>query len=226
MNREVVPQWDTSPSIAHCFYFKFSKNNIIGKKLLDVGCWTGQYISLAKRVASCVGIDIEEKAIFFARQQHPRVEFYVGSVLNLPFEDKTFDVVTFWDVIEHLPRETELKVLPEIGRVLKAGGILFLSTPSNHPISILFDPAFFLKQHRHYSLNSLCRLLKNSGFKIERVHLGGGIFYILYFWTQMLSKHIFKKTTPEVKLLKTRAEKELERGGFSRIFIKAKLKHD
>ena len=223
--RKVTPAYDILPSIDHQLHFEFSKKDIMGKKLLDVGCWTGQYITLARSIACCTGIDIEEKAILFAKKQYPKVKFYVGSVLNLPFENGSFDVITFWEIIEHLPRGTEPKALSEIGRVLKAGGILFLSTPSNHPISILSDPAFFLKQHRHYSLDNLRWLLKNAGFKIEKAHLRGGIFYILYFWAQMFFKHVLKRATPELKLLKTKAERDLKSGGFSQISIKARLKN-
>lgn len=223
--RKVIPNYDTLPSIGHQFHFEFSKKDIMGKKLLDVGCWTGQYITLARSVVCCTGIDIEEKAILFAKKQYPKVEFCIGSVLNLPFENGSFDIITFWDVIEHLPRRTEPKALFEIGRVLKAGGILFLSTPSNHPISILSDPAFFLKQHRHNSLDNLRWLLKNAGFKIEKAHLCRGMFYILYFWVQMFFKHVLKRATPEVKLLKTRAERELKSRGFLLFSIKARLEN-
>lgn len=220
--RELTPNYDTIPSIGHRFHFEFSKKDILGKKLLDIGCWTGQYLSLAKSVASCTGIDVAEKAVEFAQKQHPSVEFYVGSALNLPFEDGTFDVVAFWNVIEHLPRGTERKALSEIARVLKTNGLLFLSAPSNHLISILSDPAFFLKQHRHYSLENLRRLLKSTGFRIEKTHLCGGMFYTLCFWTQMFFKHVLKRAAPDVKLLKRRAERELESGGFLYFSIKAK----
>lgn len=52
----------------------------------------------------------------------------VADVLDLPFEEKTFNLVYFTDVIEHLPKNTELKALAEIRRVLKNGGMLILST--------------------------------------------------------------------------------------------------
>jgi len=222
--RKVTPAYDTLPSLGQQSNFDFSQKDIKDKQLLDVGCWTGQYISLAQGMAFCVGVDIEEKAISFAKKINPQAEFRIGSALELPFENDSFEVVTLWDVIEHLPKGTEPKVLSEIGRVLKKSGLLFISVPYTHIVAIMLDPAFFIEKHRHYSLNQLQRLLENADFKIENSSLNGGMYFIAYYWVQMFFKHVLKIATPDINFFKVRAQSELKTKGFSRILIKARLK--
>ena len=48
-----------------------------------------------------------------------------GNILDMPFEDKNFDVVLLLDVFEHLAFSDQLKVIKEINRVLSRGGVSF-----------------------------------------------------------------------------------------------------
>jgi SAM-dependent methyltransferase len=58
----------------------------------------------------------------------PGVTFVCGDATRLPFEDETFDAVTMFDLIEHVPDDAG--AIREALRVLKAGGYLLLSTPN------------------------------------------------------------------------------------------------
>ena len=66
-----------------------------------------------------------------------------GDALNLPFFDKSFDLIIVQDVIEHLTNTQSF--YSELKRVLKNKGIIFLSTPNKFSIfNILNDPHFGL----------------------------------------------------------------------------------
>lgn len=66
-----------------------------------------------------------------------------------------------WEVIEHIPPNTETHALRELFRVLKNGGSFLLSAPNDHLISKLLDPAYFLRGHRHYHINKIAKLMES-----------------------------------------------------------------
>ncbi len=88
-------------------------------KVLDAGCGEGFVVERLKKDLSCdiTGLDIESKALAVARKKNPSVNFHEASVYELPFEDKSFDLVILSEVLEHL--ETPEVALKEIGRVTK-----------------------------------------------------------------------------------------------------------
>lgn len=102
--------------------YNFSKKYIKNKdSVLDAACGTG-YATVG------VGIDNDLEAIAFAKK-HYKAKFVVGNILDMPFTDNSFDVVTSFETIEHVDAN---KFLREIKRVLKKDGILVLSTPQKN----------------------------------------------------------------------------------------------
>ena len=97
----------------------FSKNLIsfcqqyAGKRILDYGCATGSYCLKLKRLGfECVGVDINEEYIKIAQQRN--VTAYVVKD-TLPFEDKSFDTVIMFELLEHVQNPEQ--VLKESKRV-------------------------------------------------------------------------------------------------------------
>ncbi len=100
-------------------------------RLLDVGCGGGQVALLlaARRPAlSITGLDLSPEQIARARRraagQGERIEFVVGSALELPFADASFDVVLSVASIKHWPDPA--RGLAECVRVLAPGGALLV----------------------------------------------------------------------------------------------------
>jgi len=218
--RIVDVKFDKVPSIHHRFNYEISKKYIKNKKILDIGCWTGQFIQLAqKQTRNVYGIDPNKEATQYAQKTYPSARFYNGSVEKLPFKKNTFDVVTFLEVIEHIPKRNETKALKEIARVLKKDGLLVISTPYNNPLSILLDPAFFLMGHRHYSQKQMTTLMKSNGFQIVNVYKTGGIGRLITSNIEMIYKHIFKKSFVPPKILINQIENEYKNGGFAEIHL-------
>lgn len=107
-------------------------------KVLDVGCGGG-FLSneLAKFGHNVTGVDISPESLNVAREHDvtKTVDYQLADAFHLPFGDKTFDVVTAMDFLEHVDRPDE--VIKEFSRVLKPGGVFFFHTFNRNFLSHL-----------------------------------------------------------------------------------------
>src|SRR4051794_24745731 len=74
-------------------------------RILDAGCGTGGMMSRLTRYAAdmdIVGIDFSENALRFCVERQHRM-LARASVADLPFPDSTFDLITSFDVLQHVP---------------------------------------------------------------------------------------------------------------------------
>lgn len=101
-----------------------------GIKVLDIGCGGGVFLSLLKEQgAEVYGIDLDDARVEYART------VYGLTVNKYPVEHEywqtkyceKFDVVTLWDVIEHV--NFPIETLQAAANVMRRGGLLFLDTP-------------------------------------------------------------------------------------------------
>ncbi len=203
----------------HDVVSSLSQRFINGKKLLDIGCWTASFELYLSSRTRTVAIDIEIKALRLAKRFVPRVDFILASATHLPFRNESFDVVTMWQVIEHIPTGNETLVFSEMNNKLTKNGLLFLSTDNNHPIAKCVDPAFFLVDHRHYSQNMLIKLLQQTNFVIKAIFYKGG--FIMAFSTILfyIFKHILNRKIPYIHKFEWLKRKELQRKGFILLFM-------
>lgn len=104
--------------------------NVKGKKILDFGCGTGIYAKLlTKKGARVKGFDISPEMIKIAKEENPNLDLKVGSGYDVPFKEK-FDIVLA-SLVVHYFKDWD-KMLREVKRVLKKGGIFVFST--NNPV--------------------------------------------------------------------------------------------
>lgn len=100
-------------------------------RVLDIGCGTGYGTAeLSFRAASAAGLDISLEATEYAAQhfQRPNLSFHHGSATELPFPEQSFDVITAFEVIEHV--ENWQALITQARRVLHPSGIFIVSTPN------------------------------------------------------------------------------------------------
>lgn len=220
IRRNVNPNFDTIPTYGHLFNFESSKKLIKNKVVLDVGCWTGQLERLAyKHAKKVVGLDSNPEAIAFAKKHLPDVTFIVARAEKLPFSNSYFDTTFLMDVIEHIPKGSEKKVLKHIHRVLKPGGVLVFSTPNKHLLSILLDPAYFLIGHRHYSMEEITEMLTEAGFKIKKKRLVGNIYGLIYSNISLILKHTLGFEPKYSQKINAFLFKEHAKEGFAFVYI-------
>jgi SAM-dependent methyltransferase len=115
----------------HVARYAFAARLAHGRRVLDSGCGTGYGANeLAASAACVVGVDIAPEATLYARAHstHPNTSFLQASATALPFSPGAFDLVTAFEVIEHLASSRDL--LSEARRVLAPGGLFLVSTPN------------------------------------------------------------------------------------------------
>jgi SAM-dependent methyltransferase len=94
-------------------------------RLLDVGCAAGFFLAEAKTFYEVQGVELSAWSSAYARD-HLGLPVITGTLAEAGLPTAQFDVITLWDVIEHVPDPVPL--LAEAARVLKPGGRLVLTT--------------------------------------------------------------------------------------------------
>ena len=154
------------------------------KNILDVGCGFGWFMNHALGLDAkfVAGIEIDDKNFEVIKKyvDAKKSEVKVGSATDIPYKDNEFDTVVSWEVIEHIPVNTEKQMFKEVNRVLKSGGIFYLSTPFNNIFSNILDPAWWLIGHRHYSKDKLSRFGKENGFEVLQLEPHGNFWELLW----------------------------------------------
>ncbi len=111
-----------------------------GKRVLEIGTGLGtDFLQFARAGADVYGIDLSTHSVNLAKE---RMHLYgmpanivAGDAENLPFPSNSFDLVYSWGVIHHSPDPP--KVVEEIHRVLKPGGILKAMLYNRHSVTAL-----------------------------------------------------------------------------------------
>jgi len=146
----------------------------LNSRVLDIGCYTGSLISDLSQAGfpDVYGVDVDSHAVARGQKLYPALEARITSYdgVTLPFAEATIDVVTMFDVLEHIPN-VEKFLSQQVQRVLKPGGTLVFQTPNkytNIPWEILIHKSFTKYRSYHMSLqsyHSLKLLLQTAAFQ-------------------------------------------------------------
>jgi SAM-dependent methyltransferase len=151
-------------------------------EILDAGCGTGLMLQEMRHLGLAEGVDISEEALAFCRRRGLD-NVRQASVLDLPFDADSFDVVTALDVVEHL--DDDAGALAEWRRVLKPGGRTFLFVPAHRWLWSLQDE---ISHHRRrYTASSLRAAVEKGGFQVERMsYVSTFLFPVIFLGRQWL----------------------------------------
>jgi len=133
-----LPEIGGAIELEHLHRYLIAKKLVTGKKVLDIACGEGYGSNKLSFFANYViGVDISEDAINHARSKYKNhnLEFRVGSAAEIPVESNSIEVVVSFETIEH--HDQHEKMMHEIKRVLKSGGLLIMSSPNKHYYSVV-----------------------------------------------------------------------------------------
>ena len=151
-------------------------------RVLDIGCGKGLFLHLLSRmgIKEIYGLDTSEIAIQFMKKRNG-INAFAGDLKDANYRDNFFDLITLWDVLEHIPDAT--LILTEIRRILRKGGILYIRVPNAHYLLFKYfiwgkifkqEKCFIPKYHYYnFSPGNLRRILKKAGF--ERIDIRPGM---------------------------------------------------
>ena len=108
----------------HCLLRAAGMGLLKGGDALDLGCGTGRHVTATLAAAGyrVTGIDVSARSIDVARRELPSVRFVVGDMAEARFAPGSFDLVTAFYSIIHLPREEHGEVLRRVAGWLRPGG--------------------------------------------------------------------------------------------------------
>jgi len=163
---------------------QFEKNRRKKWTLLDAGCGFGQYdrfiLSKFDHV-SLTAVDVKDQYLDDSRYyfkndaEAGRISFKKIDLLD-PGLDEDFDMAICIDVLEHI--EEDSKVIRNIRKLLKPGGIFILHSPSHYSEEDAGEDESFVGEHARagYSKDDITQKLKKAGFEVVKTH------YTYGFW--------------------------------------------
>ena len=141
-------------------------------RLLDVGCSSGAFLLNAKMLGfNAEGVEPAKKAVDTAKSFNLNVHH--GYLESINFADNTFDLITLFEVIEHLNDPNQL--LKECHRILKPDGIMMIGTANTDSWTVRFMKQeweyFNMDQHgghiSFFNSRSINKIANLSRFKVE-----------------------------------------------------------
>ena len=164
------------------------------KKILDVGCGEGRFLSLLKQYGDpaweLVGLDFDQKAAGLCRRKGFRCE--VGRIEDFPAEEK-FDAIIMFQLIEHVDNPRE--VARRMRALLNPGGVLVLETPNPAGLDFQwFKKSYWGHYHfpRHWHLftsSRLTKMLEETGYgNVQRASLLSPASWIISLHNYFLDK--------------------------------------
>lgn len=134
-----------------------------GARILDAGCGSGRNMVELAHHGTVTGLELSPTSVRLARDRSVG-EVIEGSLLEMPFDDRSFDLTMSLDVIEHL--SDDVAALSELRRVTAPGGALLVTVPAYQWLWSGHDE--INHHHRRYNRRALVAAAERAGWRCER----------------------------------------------------------
>ena len=150
MQERYVPgTWSKLAEYEHLPRYRLASSLAAGRTVLDFGCGTGYGSAILADVAASVhAIDIDEDAVQWARR-HQRAEnlvYEVRSDAGLSLPERSFDLITCFEVIEHVDENTQGEIIANLSRLLREHGALLISTPNPEVTALYGENPYHVRE--------------------------------------------------------------------------------
>ncbi|MCH2198876.1 MAG: class I SAM-dependent methyltransferase [Flavobacteriales bacterium] len=150
---------------------KYRKTN----RLLDVGCGIGEFLSVAKeRGWEVYGTEFSSTAVEICQKKG--IQMLQGNLSARIFPEEYFDVITSFEVIEHIYHPThDVKVIYEL---LRRGGMHYCTTPNfnalhRYKLKAEYDIIYFPEHLAYFTPKTLKRIMTDAGFRVVKTETTG-----------------------------------------------------
>ena len=162
-------RWVTNVKITNDIYRQLDQKS----RILDIGCGAGAFLNRVKTDKNCevYGVDISGAAVKTAKNSFG-LDIFNGTITEAPFEDGSFDVITAWWYLEHIPDPHTTAA--RMGSLLKPGGHCIIGIPNfkSFNAKIFRDKWYHLDCPRHLCIwtpSAIRRLLKEHGLTVTKI---------------------------------------------------------
>ena len=141
------------------------------KTLLDFGCGTGDFLQVAQNNNwEVFGIEPNEEARHIANKKSNNAVFDTDQLLK--FDKHSFDVITLWHVLEHLPNLEEQ--ISKFKKLLKPDGTLIIAVPNHKSYDAKhykqFWAAYDVPRHLwHFNKTSVFKLMEKHNMQVKKI---------------------------------------------------------
>ncbi|HKB89284.1 MAG TPA: methyltransferase domain-containing protein, partial [Opitutaceae bacterium] len=151
MKERYVPgTWSELALYEHFPRYLLADRLAFQKTVLDLGCGTGYGTAMLARAgaASVIGLDIDQSTIEWAQRAHheKNLSFCARTDLGAGFAPESFDLITCFEMIEHVTEPIQRATIASIAGLLKKNGILLISTPNPAVTKLYGENPFHLRE--------------------------------------------------------------------------------
>jgi 2-polyprenyl-3-methyl-5-hydroxy-6-metoxy-1,4-benzoquinol methylase len=162
-------RWVTNVKITNDIYNSLDTNS----RILDIGCGAGAFLNRVKAEKGCevYGVDMSESAVEAAKITFD-LDIFRGTITEAPFEDGSFDVITAWWYLEHVPDPQATAA--RISTFLKPNGCCIIGVPNFNSFNakVFKDKWYHLDCPRHLCIwtpSAMKRLLEQHGLTVTKI---------------------------------------------------------
>ena len=135
--------------------------------ILDIGCGMGFLLIALKKAGyeNISGIDTDERQVMSCRQKNLNVTLVKNSIYFLKENKDKYDIITAFDVLEHIPATEQIVFVKTIFESLNPGGVFIVTVPNANSVLASRNRYIDYTHHVLFTEVSLDFVLYNGGFK-------------------------------------------------------------